>query len=278
MFTSFVMFGIWVLIFEEMLAFSLREYLPRITTSDECILRLVHLPWLIEIGKSCFGFTQYFLSCVLRGCGLQLLGGIVTTIGFGFLGFVVGAILVVILDMGAAGLLIGLTVGAIVALICYIVVILFLNWDKRSKIAQDLAKIQFEDDHRMKDNHDGPQEEEEDRTTSDSSKVKGDDHRKCQNSSQSGDDKTGSPRNDKETTGNKTSINKCLEKKGKSSKLTKLSFGDLTIKFVAAAVIVSITIVAICIGNEFVYKRELCILYYLNSTNATVNTNQKYCT
>ena len=264
--------------FLEIITYSLREYIPRISTSDECILNPLHLPWLLLLMELFFGQSQYFLSCVLRGCGLQILGSILSTTCFGFIGLVIGAIFVVMLDMGAAGFLIGLIVGAAVAFVLYILIIICINWEKRSKIAQNLAKPKSTaENHAMVNNSDPSHKErnsdpshQEDHATINSTApdVNEKNQKKSQhdNSEKNGENEACNCKNDCRE------VSSGYLKKGvETAKMKKNSARDLLVKIIAVVVIVSVTATAICIGNLFVYKWKLCdMLDYLNSANDTI--------
>ena len=183
-----------------------------------------------------FGHTEYFLGCVLRGCGLQILGSITGLSSYGFISVIIGAIFVVMLDMGTVGFMIGLTIGGVVAFVLNTFIIICIDWEKRSQKAQNMAKLKSTNKHATEDDGDKPKKE--------------------------GNDSLDAP-----------DINKKDQKKDKN----RISAGDLAVKIAAVVIIISVTATAICIGNLFVYRRELCMIDYQTSANDTTVITKHGC-
>ena len=113
--------------------------LPRLFTSDSCLLAAVTVPMFVIPLSVGFDSVQGSLGGVIRASGKQLLGSFINVFTYWVFGLPLGAVLTIVAGLGATGYWIGLTCAPFLQAILYFVVLLSLNWRKESEKAQRMA-------------------------------------------------------------------------------------------------------------------------------------------
>ena len=216
---------------------TLKYYIPLMFTKDKGLLKYIAIPWFIALGTMLGNGFQFFLGSVLKGCGLQRFGGGVAGASYGVIGIPIAVTMVIVLRMGVFGYEIGLVAGGAVATITYAGVIICIDWEKRSKVAQRLAKVA----------PDVPNHSEENHIAKDKEMV-----------------------NNGQVLNLKSALNGSLEKKeclaseeGTRDQSLKVSYRVLSVQVVITLINISIMLASMSVGRLFIYQREPC---YLNAT------------
>ena len=276
LFITFLLFGVWMSTVQ-VVSLTLKDYIPLILTSDECLLKSIALPLLMYLAMILLKYTQFVLGGVLRGTGLQVFGGILTAISFGIIGIPFGAALVIALKMGTFGYYAGIGVGSGVALLIYIVVILCINWEKHSKNAKMMATGTQNECHFLtkdtsinknnKITRNGPsQTDSPDKMITNQTEQSNEESEKIMKN-QVGPSQT------VPTDMNIAEQKESLENESVGS--VSISFKVLSVQVIFFCLITMLQALSATMSKLFVYQRELCLFYGLeNSSNETSNINE----
>ena len=133
-----VFISVWMLLIV-VLTLALKAFLPRLFTSDPCLLAVISAPMFVmawSIGSDCF---QSMLGGAVRASGKQLVGSIINIFTFWVVGLPLGTVLTIVAGLGATGYWIGLSTASSLQVILYAVILMSMNWRKVSEKAQKMA-------------------------------------------------------------------------------------------------------------------------------------------
>ena len=118
---------------------SFKGLLPRLFTTDPCVLDAVSVPMFVVAFSIGCDVIQSSLAGVIRASGKQLLGSIINIFTHWVVGLPFGIVLTIVAGLGAAGYWIALTVAPFLQGSLYAVILLLMNWGKVSEKAQRMA-------------------------------------------------------------------------------------------------------------------------------------------
>ena len=123
----------------EVITLGLKDYIPMIYTSDPTILSAINVH-LYVVAVSLFTDSMHHcLVGTIIGCGWQHIAAVLSVLWYWIVGVPLGSSLTLAVHLGALGYWIGMATGAVPQLCTDVLVILAVNWKKRSEVAQKLA-------------------------------------------------------------------------------------------------------------------------------------------
>ena len=137
-FVGMVFISAWVLLLV-VATLAFKSLLPRLFTSDSCLLAAVTVPMFVITLSVGFDSVQGSLGGVIRASGKQLLGSFINVFTYWVFGLPLGTVLTIVAGLGATGYWIGLTCAPFLQAVLYSVVLLSMNWRKESEKAQRMA-------------------------------------------------------------------------------------------------------------------------------------------
>lgn len=137
-YVGMVFISAWVLLLV-VTTLAFKDLLPRLFTSDPCLLAAVAVPMFIIPLSSGFDSVQGTLGGALRASGKQLLGSFINLFTYWVMGLPLGTVLTIVAGLGTTGYWIGLTCAPFLQAVLYSVVLLSMNWRKESEKAQRMA-------------------------------------------------------------------------------------------------------------------------------------------
>ena len=132
--------AIWVLLFATLLI-SLKDYIPLLFSSDQCILKGLNIQLYIAALCIIFEHLSLYLQFVVIGMGKQFYGSIACLFSYALVGVPTALILVFVKNLGALGYWIGLFAANIVETGLYLIYVLCLDWRKVAFEAQKRAQV-----------------------------------------------------------------------------------------------------------------------------------------
>ena len=129
------------------LTLALKGLLPRLFTSDPCLLAVISTPMFVVAWSIASDSFQSMLGGALEASGKQLVGSIINIFTFWVVGLPLGTVLMIVAGLGAAGYWIGLSTGSTLQAILYAVILLSMNWRKESEKAQRMAEEEEEEEN-----------------------------------------------------------------------------------------------------------------------------------
>ena len=133
----------WVLLIVA-LTLAFKGLLPKLFTSDPCLLEALAVPMFVIPWFVGFDSVQGTLGGVVRASGKQLYGSFINFFTYWVFGLPLGAVLTIIAGLGATGYWIGLTCAPFLQSVLYAVMLLSMNWRKESEKAQRMAGKEVE--------------------------------------------------------------------------------------------------------------------------------------
>ena len=130
--------SVWVMIIL-VSTLSFKGLLPRLFTTDPCVLDAVSVPMFVVAFSIGCDVVQGSLAGVIRASGKQLLGSIINIFTHWVVGLPLGIVLTIVAGLGATGYWIALTVASFLQGSLYAVILLLMNWRKVSEKAQRMA-------------------------------------------------------------------------------------------------------------------------------------------
>lgn len=137
-FVGMVFVSAWVLLLVvSTLAF--KSLLPRLFTSDPCLLSALSVPMFIVSLTVGFDSVQGSLGGVVRASGKQLSGSFINVFTYWVFGLPLGTVLAIVTGLGAVGYWIALTCAPFLQAVLFAIMLLSMNWRKVSEKAQRMA-------------------------------------------------------------------------------------------------------------------------------------------
>ena len=125
----------------EVLTLSLKDYIPRIITSDPTVTNAINVHIYVMAASIFCDTLHCYLAGVIVGSGWQHVGAVFNVLWYWIVGAPLGISLTLAVQLGALGYWIGQASAAFLLLCSYIVVVAAINWKKRSEVAQKMAVL-----------------------------------------------------------------------------------------------------------------------------------------
>ena len=247
----------WLTIIE-VVTLSLKDYIPRIFTSDPTIPQAIHVHIYVMAATIFCDTLHCYLAGVIIGCGRQHVGAVLNVLWYWVVGAPLGVSLTLAAQLGALGYWIGQASAAFLLLCSYTVVIATINWKKQSEVAQRVAVLH--------QNENG--QESESRCKKDTEIPK------AMPSQKSPSENTTSEPEQPDTINNTTAAEKLMETNSKCSNIesnpkenkykSTVGWKTVVVRILTAAIFIILCVGTVVISQVLVYRPTPC-----NSTNAT---------
>ena len=248
----------WLTIIE-VVTLSLKDYIPRIFTSDPTIPQAINVHIYVMAATIFCDTLHCYLAGVIIGCGWQHVGAVLNVLWYWVVGAPLGVSLTLATQLGALGYWIGQASAAFLLLCSYTVVIATINWKKRSEVAQRVAALH--------QNENG--QESESRCNKDTEIPK------AIPSQKSPSENTTSDPEQHDTINNTTAAEKPMETNSKCSNIesnpkeknkykSTVGWKTVVVRILTAAIFIILCVGTVVISQVLVYRPTPC-----NSTNAT---------
>ncbi|CAH1269322.1 SLC47A1 [Branchiostoma lanceolatum] len=132
-------------VFATIILLSSRHVIGYVFSSDKEVVSLIGEVLPIVCVTQLADTVQAGCAGILRGCGKQKLGAIITFTGFYLLGLPFVAIFMFVLHLGVKGLYFGLGMATIFQCVCFLITIARMDWKQESLKAQSMAGIKAEE-------------------------------------------------------------------------------------------------------------------------------------
>ena len=129
----------------EVVTLGLKDYIPMIYTTDQNILNAIDVQFYVVAAAIFCDTLHSFLAGIIIGCGWQHVGAVLNILWYWVVGAPLGISLTIAVQLGALGYWIGQATAAFLLLCSYIVVMVTMNWKKRSEVAQKMAVLHYKE-------------------------------------------------------------------------------------------------------------------------------------
>ena len=129
----------------EVLTLSLKDYIPRIFTSDPTVTNAINVHIYVMAASIFCDTLHCYLAGILVGSGWQHVGAVFNVLWYWIVGAPLGISLTLAVQLGALGYWIGQASAAFLLVCSYIVVVAAINWKKQSEVAQKMAVLHQEE-------------------------------------------------------------------------------------------------------------------------------------
>ena len=131
----------WLAIIE-VVTLSLRDYIPKMFTSDPTILHAITVHMFVGAVSIFCDTINGSLAGTIVGCGFQSIAIVFNVLCYWIVGTPLAVVLTLVVQLGALGYWIGQATGAFLLCCSYITIIAALNWRKQSDLAKKVADLQ----------------------------------------------------------------------------------------------------------------------------------------
>ena len=139
----------WLAVMEAV-TLGLKDYIPKVFTSDPTILNAFNLQMYAVAATIFLDTMNGTLAGTIVGAGWQGIGIFFNVLCYWVLGIPLAVVLTLVVHFGALGYWLGQVSGGFLLFCSYIILIATLNWKKQSELAQKIAALQ-EKDHDSQD-------------------------------------------------------------------------------------------------------------------------------
>lgn len=126
----------------EVVTLALRDYTPKIFTSDPTILHAITVHMFIVAVSIFCDTVNGALAGTIVGCGRQGIAIVFNVLCYWIVGTPLAVVLTLVVQLGALGYWIGQATGASLLCCSYITILAALNWKKQSELAKKMAVLQ----------------------------------------------------------------------------------------------------------------------------------------
>ena len=139
----------WLAVMEAV-TLGLKDYIPKVFTSDPTILNAFNLQMYAVAATIFLDTMNGTLAGTIVGAGWQGIGIFLNVLCYWVLGIPLAVVLTLVVHFGALGYWLGQVSGGFLLFCSYIILIATLNWKKQSELAQKIAALR-EKDHDSQD-------------------------------------------------------------------------------------------------------------------------------
>ena len=242
----------------QVVTLSLKDYIPRIFTSDPTIPQAINVHIYVMAASIFCDTLHSYLAGVIVGCGWQHVGAVFNVLWYWVVGAPLGVSLTLAVQLGALGYWIGQASAAFLLLCSYIVVTATINWKKRSEVAQRLAVLHQNENGQESESHCNKDTEMS----------------KAMPSQKSPGENTTSDPEQRDAIKNTTAAEKPMEANSKCSNIesnpseknknkTTVRWKTVVVRVLTAAIFITLCVGTVVISQVLVYRPTPC-----NSTHA----------
>ena len=131
----------WLAVMEAV-TLGLKDYIPKVFTSDPTILNAFNLQMYAVAATIFLDTMNGTLAGTIVGAGWQGIGIFLNVLCYWVLGTPLAVVLTLVVHFGALGYWLGQVSGGFLLFCSYIILIATLNWKKQSELAQKIAALQ----------------------------------------------------------------------------------------------------------------------------------------
>ncbi|XP_035679458.1 multidrug and toxin extrusion protein 1-like [Branchiostoma floridae] len=133
-------------VFAGIVLLSSRHVIGYVFSSDKEVVSLIAEVLPIVCVTQLADTVQAGCAGILRGCGKQKLGAIITFTGFYLLGLPFVGLFMFVLHLGVKGLYFGLGIATMFQCVCFLITVARMDWQQETLKAQSMAGVKTEED------------------------------------------------------------------------------------------------------------------------------------